>query len=151
MNSMTDMNYAATLEAQSSATQVIALHCSGSGAAQWRKLGQALGTRHAFVAPEHYGCDPHSRNVFENTRTIRSNRFMTWLTNGNNFHVEHHFRPGVPVEKLRQLHGEIAQNVMHGNDGYAQFYAGVLGDLLLSRAAQTRALTINPLRPESQP
>ena len=57
MNSMTDMNSVATLQALSSATQVIALHCSGSGAAQWRKLGEALGTRHAFVAPEHYGCD----------------------------------------------------------------------------------------------
>ena len=36
---------------------MIALHCSGSGAAQWRKLGEALGSRHAFVVPEHYGCD----------------------------------------------------------------------------------------------
>jgi pimeloyl-ACP methyl ester carboxylesterase len=40
-----------------SATSVIALHCSGSGATQWRKLNEALGARHAFVAPEHYGCD----------------------------------------------------------------------------------------------
>ncbi|MFT4510678.1 alpha/beta fold hydrolase [Caballeronia sp. 15711] len=40
-----------------SATSVIALHCSGAGAAQWRKLGETLGSRHAFVAPEHYGCD----------------------------------------------------------------------------------------------
>ena len=44
-------------QASSSVTSVIALHCSGSGAAQWRKLGEALGSRHAFAAPEHYGCD----------------------------------------------------------------------------------------------
>ena len=51
------MNSTIASQAFSSATSVIALHCSGSGAAQWRKLGEALGSRHAFVVPEHYGCD----------------------------------------------------------------------------------------------
>jgi pimeloyl-ACP methyl ester carboxylesterase len=54
---MNDMTSPATSPALLSATPVIALHCSGSGAAQWRKLGEALGSRHAFVAPEHYGCE----------------------------------------------------------------------------------------------
>jgi len=36
---------------------VIALHCSGGGAGQWRQLGVALGSRYRLVAPEHYGCD----------------------------------------------------------------------------------------------
>ncbi len=54
---MNDMNSTIASQAFSSATPVIALHCSGSGAAQWRKLGEALGSRHAFVVPEHYGCD----------------------------------------------------------------------------------------------
>ncbi len=37
---------------------VIALHCSGAGAGQWRQLGDALDPRHSkLVAPEHYGCD----------------------------------------------------------------------------------------------
>ncbi|WP_162070791.1 alpha/beta fold hydrolase [Burkholderia sp. THE68] len=42
---------------------VIALHCSGAGANQWRQLGEtldALGsarTRYTLIAPEHYGCD----------------------------------------------------------------------------------------------
>ncbi|WP_246641806.1 alpha/beta fold hydrolase [Paraburkholderia edwinii] len=51
------MNSTAASNAFSSATPVIALHCSGSGATQWRKLGEALGSRHALVAPEHYGCE----------------------------------------------------------------------------------------------
>lgn len=38
-------------------TNVIALHCSGAGAGQWKKLGAALGPRYAMDAPEHYGCD----------------------------------------------------------------------------------------------
>jgi len=54
---MNDMNNTIASQAFSSVTSVIALHCSGSGASQWRKLGEALGSRHAFVAPEHYGCD----------------------------------------------------------------------------------------------
>ena len=36
---------------------VIALHCSGSGAGQWRRLGDALDPRRKLIAPEHYGCD----------------------------------------------------------------------------------------------
>jgi pimeloyl-ACP methyl ester carboxylesterase len=36
---------------------VIALHCSGSGAAQWRRLGETLGERWELIAPEHYGCE----------------------------------------------------------------------------------------------
>jgi pimeloyl-ACP methyl ester carboxylesterase len=38
-------------------TPVIALHCSGSGAGQWRALGESLDARHGLVAPEHFGCD----------------------------------------------------------------------------------------------
>jgi pimeloyl-ACP methyl ester carboxylesterase len=38
-------------------TPVIALHCSGSGAGQFRALGEALDARHGLVTPEHYGCD----------------------------------------------------------------------------------------------
>ncbi len=36
---------------------VIALHCSGADAGQWRALGEALGSGFELLAPEHYGCD----------------------------------------------------------------------------------------------
>jgi pimeloyl-ACP methyl ester carboxylesterase len=36
---------------------VVALHCSGAGASQWRALGDALGSRHRLFAPEHYGSE----------------------------------------------------------------------------------------------
>jgi pimeloyl-ACP methyl ester carboxylesterase len=35
---------------------VIALHCAGSDARQWRQLGQTLGPRYELLTPEHYGC-----------------------------------------------------------------------------------------------
>ncbi|HEU0060972.1 MAG TPA: alpha/beta fold hydrolase [Hyphomicrobiaceae bacterium] len=36
---------------------VVALHCSGAGAGQWRALGEALGSRCQLFAPEHYGSE----------------------------------------------------------------------------------------------
>jgi pimeloyl-ACP methyl ester carboxylesterase len=38
-------------------TPVIALHCSGAGAGQWRQLAEALGSAYTVFAPEHYGCE----------------------------------------------------------------------------------------------
>lgn len=36
---------------------VIALHCSGADANQWRPLGEALGEGYTLFAPEHFGCE----------------------------------------------------------------------------------------------
>lgn len=36
--------------------RVIALHCSGSDARQWRQLGERIGPRWELLTPEHYGC-----------------------------------------------------------------------------------------------
>lgn len=38
-------------------TRVIALHCSGAGAGQWRPLGETLGGGYEVLAPEHYGTE----------------------------------------------------------------------------------------------
>jgi pimeloyl-ACP methyl ester carboxylesterase len=43
--------------ANADSTPVIALHCSGAGAGEWRQLGEALGTAYRLFAPEHYGCE----------------------------------------------------------------------------------------------
>jgi pimeloyl-ACP methyl ester carboxylesterase len=40
-----------------SPARVIALHCSGAGAGQWRRLREMLGPGYDLIAPEHYGCD----------------------------------------------------------------------------------------------
>jgi pimeloyl-ACP methyl ester carboxylesterase/uncharacterized protein YjiS (DUF1127 family) len=37
--------------------RVIAFHCSGAGAGQWRSLANALGSQFKLEAPEHYGCE----------------------------------------------------------------------------------------------
>jgi len=49
---------------------VIALHCSGSGASQWRRLGEELGGDYELVAPEHYGCESIGAWTGEHTFTL---------------------------------------------------------------------------------
>jgi pimeloyl-ACP methyl ester carboxylesterase len=52
------MSNISTFRAQSAPRNlVIALHCSGAGAGQWRGLRDMLGTDYELIAPEHYGCD----------------------------------------------------------------------------------------------
>lgn len=86
---------------------------------------------HALIElPEHYGCNSNSKSYLENTRTIQSNAFMTWFTNGNNFHVEHHLRPAAPIEKLKDVHNEIGvgEKITYKNKTYREFYIGFIKD-----------------------
>jgi len=43
--------------ANANCAPVIALHCSGGGAGQWRQLRETLGPAYNLFAPEHYGCE----------------------------------------------------------------------------------------------
>jgi fatty acid desaturase len=82
---------------------------------------------HALIEmPEHYRCEVQCPDVLRNTRTIRTNPFMTWLTNGNNYHVEHHLMPGLPIDRLHDLHAVIAEDLCHCYPSYRAFYADVL-------------------------
>lgn len=88
---------------------------------------------HAFIEmPEHYGCIDKSADAFENTRTIKSNWFMAWLTNYNNFHVEHHLWANVPIQKIHLLHTHCREKSKFFNTGYFQFYKAALHDALVS-------------------
>lgn len=84
--------------------------------------------------PEHYRCDLTSTDPFRNTRTIESNAFMTWFTNGNNYHVEHHMMPNLPIERLHDLHGAIAPRIRYYHRTYRQFYSALLRGRLSPRA-----------------
>ncbi len=52
---MLDNAYRKLVPQQSHMETVIALHCSGSGAGQWRALAEALGPNCDLLAPEQYG------------------------------------------------------------------------------------------------
>jgi fatty acid desaturase len=72
--------------------------------------------------PEHFGCDKTSISVFKNTRTIFTNRLLTWYVNGNNFHVEHHLIGCAPLQKLSILHESIKSQIIYREKGYLAFY-----------------------------
>lgn len=72
--------------------------------------------------PEHWQCDIDSTDIMSNTRTILPSRFADWFTNGNCWHVEHHYKPAIPMGDLPQLHEEIASQIKFFNFGYCKFY-----------------------------
>ena len=82
---------------------------------------------HAVVElPEHFRCETLSLDPFSNTRSIRSNRFMAWFTNGNNFHVEHHLMPNLPIERLPDLHAVVRPRLRYFNSGYVDYFSRLL-------------------------
>ncbi|MFI1676242.1 fatty acid desaturase family protein [Streptomyces sp. NPDC020607] len=76
--------------------------------------------------PEHIFCDRSTQDVFKNTRSIRGGWFSFWLTNGNNFHVEHHVRMGTPINKLPQMHPHLVDHIENYCGSYGEFYRDVL-------------------------
>jgi len=76
---------------------------------------------HALVElPEHWGRDHGTLDVAANTRTIKAGPLGSWYTNGNNYHIEHHWLPGVPNDRFPELHRAIGQSV--ATETYPEFY-----------------------------
>jgi len=89
---------------------------------------------HALVElPEHYGCNTRSLNVFENTRTIYTHPFFSWFTNGNNYHVEHHYLPKLPMEQLRDIHPQIKDKICYHCPSYFAFYRKLARDFIAGK------------------
>lgn len=72
--------------------------------------------------PEHFRCDNKSSNILRNTRSIDSNAFAVWFTNGNNYHIEHHTYPLVRPEKLARVHRQLSGKSVFTNRSYAEFF-----------------------------
>nr|WP_133998968.1 fatty acid desaturase [Streptomyces sp. 846.5] len=90
--------------------------------------------------PEHILCDNSSVDVLRNTRSISGSRLTTWFTNGNNLHVEHHAAMNVPINRLRERHGEVQEFGLHVQRTYAEFFAVVLREVWRnSRAGRRKA------------
>jgi len=89
---------------------------------------------HALVElPEHWGCYTESPDMMINTRTILPSRFADWFTNGNCWHVEHHYKPATPMADLPAMHAAIAPQIKFLNYGYGEFYREFLVTLWQSR------------------
>jgi fatty acid desaturase len=70
--------------------------------------------------PEHWGKEADTVDVSINTRTIKATWFGYWFTNGNNYHIEHHWLPSVPNDRLPELHRLISAETE--TESYPQFY-----------------------------
>lgn len=78
---------------------------------------------HALIElPEHIGCNTGVPDVLGNTRTIRANGLLVWFMNGNNYHVEHHWLPGVPNDKFPVLHTYVSNQIQYLDTSYWAFY-----------------------------
>ncbi|WP_141731625.1 fatty acid desaturase family protein [Oligoflexus tunisiensis] len=74
--------------------------------------------------PEHIICDKID-DPLRNTRTIRSNRFMEWFTNGNNFHVEHHMFPSIPMNRMSEVHRLAQPFIVYLHRSYFEFFKSI--------------------------
>lgn len=82
----------------------------------WLAVAEPL---HFMVeVPEHIGCDRRNRSMLRNTRSYTTNPFWAYLTNFNNFHIEHHLFPTVPAHRLGVLHARTRGAEGHCTDGY---------------------------------
>lgn len=92
---------------------------------------------HALVElPEHYGCNRTTKDVFHNTRSIKASAFTTWFTNGNNYHVEHHWKAALPIEQLKNVHTQIEYKILNLSNSYFEFYKGFVKDLFVDKKEQ---------------
>src|SRR5436853_2239741 len=78
---------------------------------------------HALIElPEQIGCNTKLPNVLVNTRTIKTSKIVSWFVDGNNFHVEHHWLPGVPNDRFAMLHERVVGKIEYLDSSYWSFY-----------------------------
>ena len=85
---------------------------------------------------EHVGL-PHSDDIFENTRSTRTNAVMRWMCWYMQYHTAHHAFPSVPCYRLKQLHREIftQRGAMPPTMTYLGFQLTIIGALRLKDEA----------------
>lgn len=72
--------------------------------------------------PEHIYCNKTTTDVFLNTRSIETNSIINYITNGNNYHVEHHLYPSVAVHNLEKVHHTIRHKIEYLSVSYFDFF-----------------------------
>jgi fatty acid desaturase len=71
-----------------------------------------------------------SDNVFTETRTVRSNRFVSFMMNNLNYHLDHHLFPGVPWYNLPKLHALLREEYVAAGSSIYPSYTAFLIDFL---------------------
>jgi len=76
-----------------------------------------------------------SNNVFTETRTVTSNRFVSFMMNNLNYHLDHHLFPGVPWYNLQRLHAILKDEYKAAGSSIYTSYTAFLIDFFKVTAA----------------
>jgi fatty acid desaturase len=87
---------------------------------------------------EHGHC-PYVSNMFENTRTVFTNRIVRFVTWNMPYHIEHHTLPMVPFYRLPDLHLLMRAHLKTTSDNYSQFTIEYAGTLKLAKNGDEKA------------
>jgi fatty acid desaturase len=104
----------------------------------------AIPTHALIELPEHFGCNGKTTDVLKNTRTITAGKIATWFTNGNNYHVEHHWLPSVPNDRFPDLHQSVVDGIEYLETSYISFFWKFIRHLVGSGAKVTWATEARP-------
>ena len=80
-----------------------------------------------YLLAEHGRC-PYVTNMFENTRTVFTNKILCFFTWNMPYHTEHHILPAVPFYYLPKFHEYTKENLAVTNDGYYEFVNSYVAD-----------------------
>jgi fatty acid desaturase len=101
---------------------------------------------HALIElPEHFGCDGRTTDVLKNTRTITAGKTAIWFTNGNNYHVEHHWLPSVPNDKFEELHHNLSSGIQYLETSYWSFFWKFFKHMVGNRSRVNWAIEARPV------
>ncbi len=90
-------------------------------------IGQVTGhcILSCYLVPEHNGL-PHEGDIFNRTRSIRTNKLVKLMMWNMPYHAEHHAYPAIPFHALPELHKLINEEITHKDEGHAGFHLKVL-------------------------
>ena len=80
-----------------------------------------------YLLAEHGRC-PQVVNMFENSRTVYTNKLICFLAWNMPYHTEHHIFPAVPFYKLPKLHKLTKPHLKYTSDGYSDFSKSFIQD-----------------------
>ncbi|MGC6518314.1 MAG: fatty acid desaturase [Candidatus Puniceispirillaceae bacterium] len=80
-----------------------------------------------YLLAEHGRC-PLVANMFENTRTVFTNKILCFFTWNMPYHTEHHILPAVPFHALPAFHEYTKDSLAVTNDGYYEFVNRYVAD-----------------------
>jgi fatty acid desaturase len=79
----------------------------------------------SYLIMEHNGL-PHEGNIFEKTRSIKTNKFVKFIMWNMPYHAEHHAYPGIPFHTLPQIHDELSDEIINSDEGHLEFHIKVI-------------------------